>query len=79
MDEKTYKDEFAMLEELEIELDPRMSEVERWEADILCRRARRLKPADIKDYFIFLNRLAHSKGLIMKDRDMLPGVVRNTR
>lgn len=79
MDETTAKDEFNILEQLEIELDPRMSEQERWEASCLNRLARKLKPSDIKEYFLYLNRKAHASGLIMKDRESAPGVVRNTR
>ncbi len=79
MDDTTTKDEFAILEQLEIELDPRMTEQERWEAEVLNRRARKLSPVAIKDYFIYLNRIAHSKKLIMKDKDLAPAVVKNTR
>jgi len=78
MDQETLKDEFYILEQLEIELDPRMSELERWEADVLNYYASKLKRLAIKNYFIYLNRLAHSKGLIMKDREGGPAVTRNT-
>lgn len=65
MDETTRSDELTILEQLEIELDPRMTSQERWESEILRRRARGLMSEPIREYFIFLNRLAHQKGLIL--------------
>lgn len=80
MDDTTTRDEFAILEQLEIELDPRMSYVERAEAEYFNKLARKsLSPIAIKEYFRYLNRTAHLKGLIMKDKSVLPGVVENTR
>jgi len=79
MDDTTTKDEFAILEQLEIELDPRMTEEERVIANGLNKKARSLRSIEIKRYFLYLNRLAHDKGLIMKDRETAPAVVMNTR
>lgn len=76
MDQTTQKDEVYILEQLEIELDPRMTEQERYYADFLNGKAKSLKPLAIKNYFIFLNRIAHEKGLIMKDKETLPGVIK---
>lgn len=79
MDTSTTRDEFVILKQLDIELYPRMNYCERWEAWVLKERAKKLKPIDVEDYFIFLNTLAHDKGLIMKDKDVAPAVVLNTR
>lgn len=79
MDERTRQDEFSMLEQLQIELDPRMNEQERWQGWLLNKRASNLNKHMITDYFLFLNRIAHDKGLIMKDQDTLPAMLRNTK
>ena len=79
IDDDNSKDEFRILHLLDVLLDPRMTEQERWEASVLSSKA--MKGYDyskIRDYFIYLNRIAHSKGLILKDKDTLPAVIRNT-
>jgi len=79
MDTTTTRDEFLILKQLDIELYPRMNYRERWEAYVLKERAKKLGARDVEDYFIFLNNLAHEKKLIMKDKDVMPAVVKNTR
>lgn len=79
MDQDTVKDEFYILEQLEIELDPRMDEEERWEASVLNFYAAKMNKRAIKEYFLYLNRIAHAKGLIMKDKSQMPAVVGNAR
>ena len=67
--------EFKILEDLDMELDPRMNDKERGEAETLRHLAEKNPTRYNRDYFIFLNRFAHKQGLIMKDIKVTPGIL----
>jgi len=80
MDKNTVADEFTILQQLDIELNPRMNagEIKACEElRLACKYS--LNTEKIRLYFLFLNNLAHSKKLIMKDNEQAPAVVKNTR
>jgi len=71
------EDDFLLLESLDIELDPRMNVDERNQSELLRGRCVNGKNKQmIRDWFVFLNRLAHDKKLIMKNSDQMAGVIR---
>lgn len=71
IDGETVKDELAVLEQLYIELDPLMTDEERSKANEILTKAKSFNRARIKDLFIYLNRTAHAKGLIMQRQNPL--------
>lgn len=73
--EGDYHDDWLILNQLHQELDPRMNADERIASEDLMRRSK-ARPCLIRDYFLVLYRFAHKEGLIMKDSDNLPGVIR---
>lgn len=66
-------DDFIFLDLLDQEIDPYMTPEEKWEADILRGRAKN-NPANIREYFIFLNNLTHIKGIMQKYEKKTLGV-----
>lgn len=75
IDETTRKDEYLILTNLQILLVPRMTEEEEEKAEELRKYASKLSSKSLREYFTYLNRIAHAKGLIMKDTKNLPGVI----
>lgn len=58
-------DDFRILDLLDQEIDPYMTAQEVWEAEMLRARAKN-SGLFVREYFVFLNRLAHSKGIMQK-------------
>jgi hypothetical protein len=78
MNAKTVTDEVLILEQLHIELDPEMSDDERKAAeDLRVEVKKSYLKADIRKYFIHLNRFAHKKGLVLKKVQKRAGVISN--
>jgi len=77
METENAEDDFIILDSLDIELIPRMNEEEiaaSSEKRLLCLQGK--NKAKTREWFIYLNVLAHSKKLIMKDSDQMAGVIR---
>lgn len=77
VNDEDYTDWLWVIEQLHIEIDPRLTDEERWQCDVIRDYAYGGKHErnNIREYHLLVNRLAHLHGLIMKDKESLPGVM----